>query len=60
MTAFWDITLCSFVEVGRRFRGAYCPYVWAMNEQRVKSRVDIVYRNWPAKMGSWQDEWGKE
>jgi hypothetical protein len=24
MTAFWDIGACSFVEVDRRFRGAYC------------------------------------
>jgi hypothetical protein len=24
MTVFWDIAPCSFVEVGRRFRGAYC------------------------------------
>jgi hypothetical protein len=24
MTAFWDIAPCSFVDVDRRFRGAYC------------------------------------
>jgi hypothetical protein len=24
MTAFWDVALCSFVDVDRRFRGAYC------------------------------------
>jgi hypothetical protein len=24
VTAFWDMALCSLVEVDRRFRGAYC------------------------------------
>jgi hypothetical protein len=24
MTAFWDISPCSIVEIYRRFRGAYC------------------------------------
>jgi hypothetical protein len=24
MTAFWDVAPCSVVEVGRRFRDAYC------------------------------------
>jgi hypothetical protein len=26
MTAFWDVTPCSLVEVDRRFRGVYCFY----------------------------------
>jgi hypothetical protein len=24
MTVFWDVALCSLVEIDRRFRGAYC------------------------------------
>jgi hypothetical protein len=24
MTAFWNIVLCSFIKVDRRFRGVYC------------------------------------
>jgi len=26
MTALWDVTPCSLVEVYRRFRGAHCLY----------------------------------
>jgi hypothetical protein len=25
MTAFWDTSLCTAMEVDRRFRGTYCP-----------------------------------
>jgi hypothetical protein len=24
ITAFWDVAPCSVVEIGRRFKGAYC------------------------------------
>jgi hypothetical protein len=26
ITVFWDVTLCSPIEVYRRFGGKYCPY----------------------------------
>jgi hypothetical protein len=42
MTAFWDITPCSLVEVDRRFRGVYCP-VRVMMEAALTSETSVYF-----------------
>jgi hypothetical protein len=48
MTAFWDITRCSRVEVERRFRGAYClhhPGLITLMMEAVRTSDTSVYFN---------------
>jgi hypothetical protein len=44
MTVFWDVALCSLVEIeiGRRFRGAYCFHREGDDDEGVRSSETSV------------------
>jgi hypothetical protein len=42
MTVFWGVVLCSVVEIGRCFRGAYC-----LHHQRSVSLCEATQHNIP-------------
>jgi hypothetical protein len=41
MTAFWNIALCSLVEVDRRFRGVEGPLIALMMEAMIISETSV-------------------
>jgi hypothetical protein len=47
MTPFWDIAPCSLVEVGRRFRGAYCLQYCPDVRRTSETSVNFNETTWP-------------
>jgi hypothetical protein len=45
MTVFWDITPYSLVDIGRRFRGAYCLHHQGDRRDNLKSHKLRVFEN---------------
>jgi hypothetical protein len=54
-TVFWDVELCSLVDIGRLFRGAYClhhqggqhlPAYTAQHPKKQSSSVTNLFRNY--------------
>jgi hypothetical protein len=44
MVAFWDIAPCSRVEIGERFRGAYCLFALMIEAVSTSETSDSFYK----------------
>jgi hypothetical protein len=65
MAAFWDLALCSLVEVHRRFRGACCLIIRMMMRQEKRNRElssinsKETDKGFPSSQWAWSSEVGK-